>query len=242
MQQISNNNIKRIRSLQLKKFRDLHHQYVVEGPKVVDEAIATCPNDIEMLVCSDEYARFNLPENNCYYLAPAQLAKLGNQASGTKILAVLRKKKHVLPERLNHWMLALDGIQDPGNLGTILRTADWFGIKDIVCSEDTVDVFNPKCLQASMGSVFRVNVHYTNLEKWLRPFADSVLAAALNGIDISTLEKQQNGLLLLGNEGQGIRPNLQNMLPNKIRIPGHSECESLNVAVSAGILLHHFCV
>lgn len=242
MQQISNNNIKRIRSLQLKKYRDLHDQFVVEGPKVVDEAIANCPNDIEMLVYSDEQARFDLPENRCYYLPPAQLTKIGNQASGTKILAVIRKKTHILPKKLNGWVLALDGIQDPGNLGTIVRTADWFGIKDIVCSEDTVDVYNSKCLQASMGSVFRVNVHYTHLENWIRPITDTVFAAVLNGIDLSKMEKRENGVLILGNEGKGIRTSIQNMIPNKIRIAGHSECESLNVAVSAGILLHHFCV
>ncbi len=242
MQQISNNNIKRIRSLQLKKYRDLHHQFVVEGPKVVDEAIEACPNDIEMLVYSDEHAHFNLPENRCYYLPPAQLTKLGNQASGTKILAVIRKKTHILPEKLNGWVLALDGIQDPGNLGTIVRTADWFGIKDIVCSEDTVDVFNPKCLQASMGSVFRVNVHYTQLENWIKPISDMAYAAVLDGTDLSKMEKRENGVIVLGNEGQGIRASLQEILPHKIRIAGHSECESLNVGVSAGILLHHFCV
>lgn len=242
MQQISNNNIKHLRSLRLKKFRDFHNQFMVEGQKVVEEAIANCPNDIKMLIYSDEQARFDLPQNCCYFLPPAQLAKLGNQASGTKILAVVQKKKHALPEKPIGWILALDGIQDPGNLGTLLRTADWFGIKDIVCSEDTVDVYNSKCLQASMGSVFRVSVHYTQLENWIRPIRDTAFAAVLNGIDLSKMEKRENGVLILGNEGQGIRPRLQSMIPNKIRIAGRSECESLNVGVSAGILLHHFCV
>jgi TrmH family RNA methyltransferase len=242
VQQISNNNIKRIRSLQLKKFRDELELFVVEGYKMVDEAISSCPDAIQILVCSEENARFNLPENRCFYLAPQALKKLGSQSSGTKILAVIKKKKHVFPSQLDGWMIALDGIQDPGNLGTIIRTADWFGIKDIVCSEDTADVFNSKCLQASMGSVFRVRVHTTSLATWLQPFAPQTFAAVLDGTDIFSVKKQPEGILVLGSEGQGIRHDVQEIITQKVRIPGHSKCESLNVAVSAGILMQHFCV
>jgi len=132
--------------------------------------------------------------------------------------------------------LVLDNIQDPGNMGTIIRTADWFGITDIVCSEDTVDVYNPKVVQATMGSLARVNVHYVSLEQVLPQIGLPVFGAMLDGENIYNSNFDTEGLLVMGNEGNGISPAIERLITTKITIPRAGKAESLNVAIATAIL------
>lgn len=136
--------------------------------------------------------------------------------------------------------LVLDGIQDPGNLGTIIRLADWFGIEQIICSEDTVDFYNPKVIQASMGSFLRVNINYQNIENYLQNSTASIIGTDMDGEDFYHFDFPEKFNLILGNEGNGIRPNIEQLLTHKITIPrfGKSKStESLNVSMAAGIIL-----
>lgn len=132
--------------------------------------------------------------------------------------------------------LVLDNIQDPGNMGTIIRTADWFGIADIICSEDTVDVYNPKVVQATMGSLARVNIHYNNLAEVLPKIKLPIFGAMLDGENIYNTGFGTEGLLIMGNEGNGISPAIEGLITTKITIPRAGEAESLNVAIATAIL------
>lgn len=170
---------------------------------------------------------------------PAELKKISFLQNPKDSVAVCELIEEVREEEVGV-QLILDGIQDPGNLGTIIRLADWFGISQIICSEDTADFYNPKVIQASMGSFLRVNIVYENLEKYLSHNMQPVIGTDMDGINFYnyTFPKQFN--LVLGNEGNGIRPEIEDLLTDKITIPrfGKSKAtESLNVAMSAGIIL-----
>ncbi|MDB5138647.1 MAG: rRNA ((2479)-2-O)-methyltransferase [Mucilaginibacter sp.] len=132
--------------------------------------------------------------------------------------------------------LVLDGIQDPGNMGTIIRTADWFGIEHIICAEDTVDVYNPKVVQASMGSLSRINVYYTNLETFLPQIELPVFGAMLNGGNIYHTDFGNEGLIVMGNEGNGMRPEIERLITKAVTIPRTGKAESLNVAIATALL------
>ena len=136
----------------------------------------------------------------------------------------------------HRFSLVLDNIQDPGNMGTIIRTADWFGIADIICSEDTVDVYNPKVVQATMGSLARVNVHYVNLEQVLPQIKLPLYGAMLDGQNMYTTNFGDEGLLVMGNEGNGVSPVIERLINTKITIPRAGKAESLNVAIATAIL------
>lgn len=131
--------------------------------------------------------------------------------------------------------IVLDNVQDPGNLGTIIRTADWYGIQNIICSEDTVDAYNPKVVQATMGSLSRVKVHYIDLEPFLRKISLPVYGALLNGKNIYTTDFGTEGLVVMGNEGNGVRPAIEKLITKAITIPRAGEAESLNVAIATAI-------
>ena len=135
--------------------------------------------------------------------------------------------------------LVLDGIRDPGNLGTIIRIADWFGIHQIIASEDTADIYNTKVVQSSMGSLFRVNFWYKPLETFLSEVSTNILGAVMNGNNIHAQQKVTEGLIVIGNEANGIRENILPHLTHNITIPKKGHAESLNAAVAAGIILSH---
>ena len=173
-------------------------------------------------------------------VSEAELAQLSSFKTPNKSIAVLRKPTKddaIKPEGL---ILVLDGVQDPGNMGTILRTADWFGVKTIVCSEDTADIYNPKVIQASMGSMLRMNVKYTALDTFLSTCTYPIYGALLEGENVYNTSLDQKAVLVMGNEGKGIRPNIQAYVNSPIHIPGFGKAESLNVAVATGILLSEF--
>lgn len=174
-------------------------------------------------------------------ISVTELNKVSSLSTPQDVIAQIK-----IPEWpvLNHnelkgrFSLVLDGVQDPGNMGTIIRIADWFGINDIICSEDTVDVYNPKVVQASMGSLARVKVHYTGLSVFLTAIKLPVYGALLDGESIYDTDFGTEGLLLMGNEGNGIRPEIQKLATKAITIPRIGKAESLNVAIATSLFCY----
>lgn len=199
-----------------------------EFPELIEEVYATCT-----IQATDFKGVVEL-------ISDAELAQLSTLKTPNKTLAILRKPSKVDANLTEGLILVLDGVQDPGNMGTILRTADWFGVKVIVCSEDTADIYNPKVIQASMGSMLRMEVKYTELDTFLSNCQRPIYGALLEGENVYTTALVKNAVLVMGNEGKGIRPNIQAYINSPIHIPGFGKAESLNVAVATGILLSEF--
>ncbi|MBI3883781.1 MAG: RNA methyltransferase, partial [Sphingobacteriales bacterium] len=169
-----------------------------------------------------------------------ELSKISALVTAANVLAVFTKIKEVLPAVAGKVTLLLDKIQDPGNLGTIIRIADWFGIATIICSADTVEQYNPKVVQSTMGSLGRVQVVYTDLPEWIKSNAGiRIYAAALNGKNVASLKGLKEGAIIIGNESKGISPELMELANEKITIPKTGAAESLNAAVATGIILSH---
>lgn len=231
MEVLSKSKIKLIRSLKMKKNREKEGLFIVEGNKIVSEFIEFYPNQIEFVAGSLETALFERQ----FLLNESELKELSSFKTPSNLLAVVRKPK--FESKNNGIRIALDGIQDPGNMGTIIRTADWFGVTEIVCSKETVDCFNPKVIQASMGSIFRVNVQYTDLIEYLKNKSESIFVATMDGENYRTVNFPENAIIVLGNEGNGISENILNLELNQITIPRIGKAESLNVAMASGIIL-----
>ncbi|MFM7646289.1 MAG: RNA methyltransferase, partial [Sphingomonadales bacterium] len=169
-----------------------------------------------------------------------ELRRISQWQTPNEVVAVVRKPTYGPAIAAGHFTLACCGLQDPGNMGTIIRTADWFGVRQLVCSPDTVDCFNPKVVQSSMGSLFRVAVHYLDLEQWIDAAAPViVMAATMQGTDVRTLSPSQEAILLIGNESAGIPSSLLGKAHQRVAVPGQGLAESLNAAVAAGILLSY---
>jgi len=171
-------------------------------------------------------------------ISAADLQKMSSLTTPQEVLAVINLPewpKLTQSNLVNRFTLVLDGVQDPGNLGTIIRTADWFGLQNIICSEDTVDAYNPKVVQATMGSLARVNLHYTHLATLLPQLNLPVLGAMLNGDNIYTANLGTQGLIVMGNEGNGLRADIQSLVTQSVTIPRVGEAESLNVAIATAL-------
>jgi len=168
-----------------------------------------------------------------------ELEKISLLTAPNNVLAVLKKKVQAIPVDITGKItLVLDTIQDPGNLGTIIRTADWFGIENIICSPACADMYNPKVVQSTMGSLARVNIFYTELEEWLHKNKKiKKYATALNGKNITALKNIKEAIIIIGNEGKGISDVVMNAVDEKITIPKIGAAESLNAAVATGIIL-----
>lgn len=229
---ISRNDISLITSLTHKKYRDRHRLFVVEGAKMVAEA-----------------QRSSFAIRKIYdALTPAEMKKISRFKTPSGVMALVEQPAYRLdpPALLHDLVLALDGVQDPGNLGSIIRVADWFGIGRLVCSLDTADCYNPKVVQATMGAIFRVQVHYTALPGFLREAARSVpvYGATLDGDSIYSQALPQQAVVVLGSEGRGISPDVSAQLTARLHIPSYpplrSGSESLNVAASAAIACAEF--
>ncbi|MFI5218269.1 MAG: TrmH family RNA methyltransferase [Bacteroidia bacterium] len=238
--------MKFIKSLAVKKFREREGLFIAEGEKIVSE-LTRSPFNIHALYYVEGSTNESLFLNrsiNLYPISESELKKISLLETPNKVLAVaeIPENKFELETSKNNLTLMLDGVQDPGNMGTILRTADWFGIKNIICSVETVDVFNPKVVQASMGSLFRMKVYYYDLEKILIEIKNQmpVYAAVTDGENIRNKKLTDKSILLLGNESKGIKKELLQYADEKISIPSgkDSKAESLNVAVSSAILLY----
>ncbi|WP_300359306.1 RNA methyltransferase [Fluviicola sp.] len=164
-----------------------------------------------------------------------ELEQISELKTPNKCIAIFRRPDTVLLS--DQFTIVLDGIQDPGNLGTILRLADWFGVKQLVCSKDTVDCYNPKVIQSSMGAIYRVIVHYTDLASYLRNSPQQKYGAMLNGKNYKETDYAENAILIMGNEGKGVRPEIEALIDFPVTIPRFGEAESLNVATATAILL-----
>lgn len=238
--ELSINKIKWIRSLHDKKSRDSEGLYLIEGEKMVEEALSTRPELVHTLIELNGIRQPDLAFQGAYFsCTEKQLNQVSTLKTPNKLLAVVRKPLEQTVD-LSGLVLALDGIQDPGNLGTIMRIADWFGIRQIICSNDTVDCYNPKVVQASMGAVLRVSINYSDLEEVLSNYTGEIYGAFLEGNSIYKEQLNQTGIIVLGNEGNGIRKEVSQFITDKIHIPSFGGAESLNVSVAAGIIVSEF--
>ncbi|WP_336514482.1 RNA methyltransferase [Pollutibacter soli] len=237
--------IKYIQSLSHKKFRDEYGAFVIEGPKIVEEFIHQSPERVLEVYSLVNWLKEQksllkkLGENQVIEIDQSQLERISAMPAPNQVVAVIKKDKELFsPPATDKISIALDGIQDPGNLGTIIRTADWFGITDIYCSENSADVYNNKVVQSSMGSLLRVKVHYLDLVKLLGENKVPVFAATLDGKDIrETISGKTTGLIIIGNESKGVRKELLRLEVTQIRIPSFGNAESLNAAVATAIIL-----
>jgi TrmH family RNA methyltransferase len=237
---ISKSRIKHIRSLQLKKFRDEHAEFIVEGEKMVLEAMQLEQGLVDSIYYTTAFpaAASDLSPHPAFEITEAELKQISSLQTPNKALAVLKKPKLVL--KTLPFYLALDGVQDPGNMGTLLRLADWFGVPEILCSQETVDCYNPKVVQATMGALYRVQVHYVDLKSHLQELGLPVYGALLSGENVYKEALLPEGVLVLGNEGSGISAEVQAIIDRPIHIPRLGGAESLNVSTAGAILLAEF--
>ncbi len=241
---LSKSQIQLVRSLTQKKYRYKHKLFVVEGVKLVNEllnsgktihALFAEPGWIENNKTWEQQNRDLVTLCN-----KKQLKQISNLKTANEVVALVEIEEQ--PELTeSDFILALDNIRDPGNLGTIIRTADWFGLTDIVCSPNCVDVYNSKVVQATMGSIFRVHVHYSGLAELIAMDRYTVYASLLDGENYETMLVKKPCLLIVGSESHGISADLISDKIRKITIPGKGRAESLNAAVATGLLLSKFC-
>jgi TrmH family RNA methyltransferase len=245
---ISKSKIKLINSLEQKKFRDETGMFVAEGTKMVLELISVfrCTLLLATPAWFNEYK--NVKAEETIEVESGEFNKISNQKSPQGVLAVFAKPDYTWEiEELNQKLvLALDDVQDPGNLGTILRIADWFGITDVFCSEHSADAYNPKTVQATMGALARVHVHSVNLVDFLKncPVELPVYGTFMNGENIYARQITQHGIIVMGNEGNGISPEIERFVTTRLLIPnypvGHPTSESLNVGVATALVCAEF--
>ena len=257
MDKISKSQVKLVKSLQLKKFRDELSLFVAEGEKCVSELEKSF--ELQMLIVEEGLTPHLSPFNFHLSIFSAKRSEI-EQMSGLRtpqgVIAVFKKPitNHQSPIT-NNLTLALDGIQDPGNLGTIIRTCDWFGVHDIYCSLDTADCYNPKVVQATMGALARVRLHYVNLPEWLNDQINehmvndqmvNIFGTLLDGKDMYDVipESRDTGIIVMGNEGNGISAPVRELITHPIRIPSYPKnaetSESLNVSIATAIVLAEF--
>jgi len=230
---LTKNQIKLIRSLSTKKNRFKNRLFVVEGEKIVNEIIKS-DWQIHSIYASSDWGG-----KNATIISKSDLCRISNQKSPNKVLALVRIKEN-FSSISNDTILALDSIKDPGNLGTIIRVADWFGVKNILCSEDCVDYFNPKVIQSSMGSFLRVGIKYANLLNTFKLYPEhEILATVLNGAPINNITTKNKKIIVLGSESNGIKREILDKANQKITIPKSefSKAESLNVSIASAIIL-----
>jgi len=252
---LSHNQIKYINSLKSKKFRQQHSAFIIEGEKGVSELLSSSIKPVKVFALA-EWLDKNLAlltEKNIglQEITIDELKKVSDLTSPNQVLAIGEIPEVEMPEPsgFTGMTLALDGIRDPGNMGTMIRTADWFGIKRIICSPDSVDVYNPKVVQATMGSFSRVSVFYTDLLNLFKAFPGDipVFGALLEGPDITQKTFTRPGVILIGSESHGISNELISFINEPLHIPrfSHSDAdnqaESLNASIANGIICYEIC-
>jgi TrmH family RNA methyltransferase len=238
---ISKSQVKDIRALASAKGRQQQQCFLVEGDKLAREWLASS-HDIRLIAATKVWLQgheallHGRHGTQTVEISSEDLARISTKQTPNEALLVVRMP--AAPERLpaSEWCIALDTLQDPGNLGTIIRIADWFGIGHVVCSPGCADVYNPKVVASAMGGHLRVQLHQASLEGFLQQCDMPVFAATLHGRPMQEFAPQQAAALLIGNESQGIRPSLLSLATHVVSIPGKGGAESLNAAVSAGIL------
>ena len=237
---LSKNHIKLITSLQQKKYRQKHNLFVAEGLKVVEELLNSS-FVLELIFATDDCA-LELPSDKKIGITALELKKISQLKTPNKVLALFQipLEKEIVTDGL---IVALDAINDPGNLGTIIRLCDWFGVSQLICSLDTVHCYNQKVVQASMGSLTRVSVVYTDLKSFIEEANMPVFVADMDGTNMYTSAFPKKGILVMGNEANGISKEVMGMAQHKVSIPQFGEeqkTESLNVATATAILLSEF--
>lgn len=244
---ISRKQEKYINSLKLSKFRHISRTFIAEGPKLFDEIIQS-ELEIESIFALKNFLDKKdsiLRDHEVYEITEKELARVSTLKTPNQVILVLR-----IPEFDIDWddmnknlVLALHDIRDPGNMGTIIRTADWFGIRQIICSKECVDIYNPKVVQATMGSISRVRVHYLNMGEFLHKHSSelTVFGAMLDGDNIYDEILPDKGIIMVGNESQGIPEGLGEYIQKKVSIPsGATSTESLNASIATAIILSEF--
>ena len=237
---ISKNQLNLITSLSQKKYRQKHNLFIAEGVKVLNELLNS-PFEIETLFCTDDF-EVAISEKKIIRISETELKKVSTLKSPNKALGIFKipKEKALQNSGLT---IALDAINDPGNLGTIIRLCDWFGVTQLVCSKDTVDCYNQKVVQASMGSLTRVSIYYTDLENYITKSNLDTFIADMDGENVYKTKLPKEGILIMGNEANGVSEEIKSLLQYKISIPRFGETqetESLNVATATAILLSEF--
>lgn len=229
--------IKLIKSLQQKKFRQHHQLFVAEGVKMVQDLLLA-NNKVYQIFCTEAHT-ITVPNTEVTMVSAAEMKQISGLTTPSKVLGVFYMPK-VENEVESDWVVALDGVQDPGNLGTIIRLCDWFGIATLWCGAQTVDCYNPKVLQATMGSIARVKLNYVDLQEKLQKTTKPVYGAFMEGENVYESSLPKAGILVMGNEGKGISPSIEALITAKISIPqfGTQTAESLNVATATSILLN----
>ena len=245
MEHISKAQVKLVRSLQQKKYRDETGLFVAEGDKCVEEL----RKGFELVYRIQSTAHD--AQKDSLLASTTEIEQMSGLRAPQGVIGVFKKRdSRLADERINGLVVALDGIQDPGNLGTIIRTADWFGVRDIFCSPDTADCYNPKVVQATMGALARVRLHYVDLPTFLRAYSGPVYGTLLEGKNMyaelarDTENKRNEGIIVMGNEGNGISSAVREYITHPLRIPSypaHAETsESLNVSIATAIVLAEF--
>lgn len=245
---LSKNKIKLTNSLSQKKFRDETGLFIAEGTKLVQDlaSVFTCA----ILVATPKWLNQNstLHATECIEVDETELHKISQQKTQQGVIAIFEKPHHTWTiESINKRLcLALDNVQDPGNLGTIIRLADWFGISDIFCSEYSADAFSPKTVQASMGALARVRVHTVNLSDFLEDMSSEIpiYGTFMDGENIYTKTLTSHGIIVMGNEGNGISPEIEKWVTQRLLIPsfplGQATSESLNVGIASALVCGEF--
>lgn len=235
-QMLTNNEVKLINSLVRKKFRQKYNKFIVEGIKITDEVLKSKIKVHKIFATELIFEKF---ESVTELITESELKKISQTVHPNTVLALCE-----IPEpkeiKTDGFIIALDDVRDPGNLGTIVRMADWFGIDQIICSNETVNLYNPKVLQSSMASFLRVNVNYTDLDQFLSHYPHPVLGTFMEGENIYKTKFPENGLMIMGNESNGISEKLYQHITRKISIPRQGsvqQTESLNVAMALSIIL-----
>ena len=235
---LSNNHQKLITSLSQKKYRQKHQLFIAEGVKVVRELLKSS-FELEIIFSTDH----EFSSLDCFVqVSDQELKKISSLKTPNKVLALFKipSQKKINSSGL---IVALDTVNDPGNLGTIIRLCDWFGVEQLVCSKDTVDCYNSKVVQATMGSLTRVSISYLNLPEYLQTVSLPIFIADMDGVNIHKAKLPASAVLVMGNEANGVSETLKQLVSNKISIPRYcnsNQVESLNVATATAVLLNEF--
>ena len=235
---LSNNHQKLITSLSQKKYRQKHQLFIAEGVKVVRELLKSS-FELEIIFSTDH----EFSSLDCFVqVSDQELKKISSLKTPNKVLALFKipSQKKINSSGL---IVALDTVNDPGNLGTIIRLCDWFGVKQLICSRETVDCYNSKVVQASMGSLTRVSISYLNLAAYLETVSSPIFVADMDGVSVYKSQLPSSAILVMGNEANGISEPIKQLISSKLSIPryGNSQqAESLNVASATAVLLNEF--
>ncbi len=241
---LSKRKLKVFKSLQIKKYRQQERMFIVEGAKGVEESLKSSFKVVHLLLTEafkKQLEEANIPLSGEIELVDEkELKSAGTFSSNNAGLAVLEIPNESKLDANEGITLVLDDVRDPGNLGTIIRIADWYGIRQIICSNETADVFNPKVINATMGSFTRVLVSYHDLNDFFRQNELPVYGALLSGKSIYETPLPENAIVLMGNESKGISPSMEEYVDHPIKIPGRGGAESLNVAIATAVVLDNF--